>query len=64
MLSQLQADLAQAHVELLSAQADRIICGAAFNKSEVILTEACRKRYLADRALQAVLLKQQPEFEI
>lgn len=64
MLSQLQADLAQAHVEVISAQAHRNICANDFNKAEASLSAACRKRYVANRALDIELLKLGPLFEI
>lgn len=64
MISQLQAEFEQAHVELLCAMANRNLCANDFNKSEVLLSEACRKRYLANRAYDIELLKQGLEYEI
>lgn len=66
-LTELQKNLADAHVSMISAQETRNIAGAAFNKAECALSEACRKRYVANKELDEALFaaaKENPDFQV
>jgi hypothetical protein len=64
-IPQLQKILADAHTEFVAAQESRQIAGAAFNKAECALSEACRNRYVADKALsEALFAASKDDFQV